>query len=122
MLSLLSVLPGYLGIINRYSDERQIGLLTRKITLKYHLMKTELVTSLKRKATDIIAEVSASRNPVLITQRGKPAAYLVDVETFEGLNQKLTILEGISRGERAIEEGNSCAHQEAKKRLVKWLK
>jgi prevent-host-death family protein len=90
--------------------------------LEYHFMKTELVTSLKRKATDIIAQVTESRDPVLITQHGKPAAYLVDVETFEGLNQKLAILEGIGRGERAIEEGNTFTHREAKERLAKWLR
>jgi prevent-host-death family protein len=85
-------------------------------------VKTELVTSLKRKATDIIAELSDSRDPVLITQRGKPAAYLVDVETFEALNRKLSILEGIGRGERALEEGRIFTHSKAKKRLAKWLK
>ena len=85
-------------------------------------MKIELVTRLKRKATDIIAEATQSRDPVLITQRGKPAAYLGDVKTFEGLNQKLAILEGIGRGERAIEEGNTFTHRAAKQRLAKWLR
>ena len=85
-------------------------------------MKTELVTNLKRKATDIITEVNRSRDPVLITQHGKPAAYLVDVETFERLNQRLEILEGIGRGERALGEGNILTHQEAKERLAKWLR
>jgi len=85
-------------------------------------VKTEIVTSLKRNATDIIAEVCDSRDPVLITQRGKPAAYLVDVETFEALHQKLAILEGIGRGERAIDEGRVFTQAEAKKKLAKWLK
>lgn len=34
-------------------------------------MKTELVTTLKRKATDIIAAVAKDRDPVLITQHGR---------------------------------------------------
>ena len=85
-------------------------------------MKTELVTALKRKATDIIASVARSRDPVLITQHGRPAAYLVDVETFEGLNEKLDLLESIRRGERAIDEGRVVSHREAKKRMSRWLK
>jgi prevent-host-death family protein len=85
-------------------------------------MKTELVTTLKRKATRIISSVAASRDPVLITQHGRPAAYLVDVETFEGLNQKLAILETIGRGERAIAEGRTISHRRAKKRMSRWLK
>lgn len=85
-------------------------------------MKTELVTTLKRKATDIIASVSKTRDPVLITQHGRPAAYVVDVETFEGLNEKLAILETISRGERAVESGRVLSHEAAKRRMARWLK
>lgn len=84
-------------------------------------MRTELVTTLKRKATAIISEVDRERVPVLITQHGRPAAYLVDVETYERLNQRLAILEGIARGEQAIEQGRVVSHAEAKKRLARWL-
>ena len=84
-------------------------------------MRTELVTTLKRKATEIISEVDRERVPVLITQHGRPAAYLVDVETYERLNQRLTILEGIARGERAIEQGRVVSHAAAKKLLARWL-
>jgi len=93
-----------------------------EVSLKYHLMKTELVTNLKRKATAIISALAQSRDPVLITQHGKPAAYLVDVETFEGMNRKMAVLEAIGRGERALEEGRAWSHQEAKKRMARWLK
>jgi len=85
-------------------------------------MKTELVTTLKRKATDIISSVVKSRDPVLITQHGCPMVYLVDVATFEELNRKLAILETIGRGERALEEGRVLSHPRAKERLSKWLK
>jgi prevent-host-death family protein len=84
-------------------------------------MRTELVTTLKRKATEIISEVDREKVPVLITQHGRPAAYLVDVETYERLNRRLAILEGIARGERAIEQGRVVSHAEAKKRLARWL-
>jgi prevent-host-death family protein len=85
-------------------------------------MKTELVTTLKRKATRIISAVAKSRDPVLITQHGRPAAYLVDVKTFEGLNDRLAVLEIIGRGERAIAEGRAVSHKEAKRRMARWLK
>ncbi len=84
-------------------------------------MRTELVTTLKRKATEIIAGFESDRDPVLITQHGKPAAYLMAVETFDALNRRLGILEGIARGERAIEEGRVVTHAEAKKRMARWL-
>ncbi len=84
-------------------------------------MRTELVTTLKRKATEIIAELESERDPVLITQHGRPAAYLVDVETYEQTQRRLAVLEGIARGERAIEEGRVVSQTEAKKRMARWL-
>jgi prevent-host-death family protein len=85
-------------------------------------MRTELVTNLKRKATEIIAGLEAARHPVLITQHGRPAAYLVDVGTYENTQRRLAILEGIARGERAVDEGRVVGHSEAKKRMARWLR
>ena len=84
-------------------------------------MRTELVTTLKRKATEIIAEMEEGREPILITQYGLPAAYLIDVETYEGLRRRLAILEGIARGERAIEEGRVVSNRGARSRMARWL-
>lgn len=85
-------------------------------------MRTELVTTLKRKGTKIIADLEAKRDPVLITQHGRPAAYLIDVGTYENTQRQLAILEGIARGERAVEEGRVVGHSEAKKRMARWLR
>lgn len=46
-------------------------------------MKVELVTNLKRQATKILADLHLSKEPVLITEHGKPSAYLVDVQDYE---------------------------------------
>jgi prevent-host-death family protein len=85
-------------------------------------MKTELVTTLKRRATEIIAGLQSERDPILITQHGKPAAYLVDVASYEELNRRLSVVEGIALGERAVREGRVHTQIEAKRRLSKWLK
>lgn len=85
-------------------------------------MRTELVTTLKRQATELLDELERSREPILITQHGLPSAYLVDVETFELLQRRMTLLEGIARGEKAIEEGRTVPQAEAKKRMSRWLK
>lgn len=96
--------------------------LTEEVSLKYHFgMKTELVTTLKRQATRVLADVRDSREPVLITEHGRPAAYLVDVDSYEMLQDRLAILEGIARGERAVLEGRTFTHAEAKAKMKKWL-
>lgn len=85
-------------------------------------MRTELVTTLKRKATEILSQLENEKAPILITQYGRPAAYLVDVETYNELQRRLAVLQGIARGERAIEDGRTLSQAEAKKRMARWLK
>jgi prevent-host-death family protein len=84
-------------------------------------MKTHLVTTLKRRATGILTELAKDQTPVLITQHGVPTAYLVDVATFEALQNRMRVLEGIARGERAIQDGRISTHAQAKRRLKRWL-
>ena len=85
-------------------------------------MKTELVTTLKREATKILAELHSSKEPVLITEHGLPSAYLVDVDDYEVMIGRMKILEGIAKGEKAILEGRTFNHMQAKEKFKKWLK
>ena len=85
-------------------------------------MRTELVTTLKRQATELIADIERDKEPILITQHGLPSAYLLDVETYELMEQRMAVLEGIARGEHAIAEGRITSHAQAGKRLARWLK
>ncbi|NJC32369.1 prevent-host-death family protein [Xanthomonas arboricola] len=85
-------------------------------------MRTELVTTLKRQATELLADVERDKEPILITQHGLPSAYLVDVASYERMQQRMAILEGIARGEMAVAEGRSLSHEQVKQRLARWLK
>jgi prevent-host-death family protein len=84
-------------------------------------MRTELVTTLKRKATDLISQLTADQEPVLITQHGLPAAYLINVQMYEDMQSRLTLLEGIARGEKAILEKRVISQKDAKLRMARWL-
>lgn len=85
-------------------------------------MKVELVTSLKRQATKILSELHLSKEPVLITQNGKPSAYLVDVDDYEFMQRRVEILEGIAKGEKAVLEARTLSNDQAKDAMSKWLK
>ena len=85
-------------------------------------MRTELVTTLKRQATELLADIERDKQPILITQHGLPSAYLVDVESYQLMQRGMTLLEGIARGELAIAEGRVATHAQAKTRLARWLK
>ncbi|MCC5934408.1 MAG: type II toxin-antitoxin system Phd/YefM family antitoxin [Candidatus Cyclonatronum sp.] len=84
-------------------------------------MKTEVATSLEHQAAKLLKELREDKVPVLITEHGKPSAYLVDAEHFEDLQQRLKLLEGLARGEKAILEDRVVSHDEAKKRMSRWL-
>ena len=85
-------------------------------------MRTELVTTLKRHATEILADLERDKEPILITQHGMPSAYLLDVESFDLLQRRMAVLEGIARGEMAVAEGRVVSHADAKARMERWLK
>ena len=85
-------------------------------------MRTELVTTLKRKATRLLADLERTRRPIAITQHGIPSAYLVDVVTWDALQERMRLLEGIARGERAFQEGRVLTHAQARRRMARWLK
>ena len=84
-------------------------------------MKTEIVTTLKRKATKILADINKTREPVLITRHGKPSVYLVDADDYDNMQERIRILEGVARGELAILENRVYTNTEAKRKMKKWL-
>lgn len=85
-------------------------------------MRTELVTTLKRQATELLSELERDREPILITQHGVPSAYLVDVESYETMQRRMGLLEGIARGEKAAADGRTLTHGQAQRRMARWLK
>lgn len=85
-------------------------------------MRIELVTTLKRQATELLSDLERDKQPILITQHGLPSAYLVDVASFDLLQERMKLLEGIARGEMAVAEGRTVTQAQAKARMARWLK
>jgi PHD/YefM family antitoxin component YafN of YafNO toxin-antitoxin module len=69
-----------------------------------------------------LAQLKADADPILITQHGLPAAYLVDVDAYDKLQKRIGLLEGLARGEKAVEEGRVLTQAKAKQRMARWLK
>lgn len=57
----------------------------------------------------------------MITQHGLPAAYLVDVESYQKMEARVDLLEGVAKGEKAIQEGRVLKNSEAKQSMGRWL-
>ena len=63
------------------------------------------ISDLRQKASDVVKGVSASREPVFITQRGRAAAVMVSMRVYEKSQNELEILKLLARGEKEIETG-----------------
>ena len=85
-------------------------------------MRVELVTSLKRQATKILADLHENKEPILITEHGLPSACLIDVADYEMMQLRMQILEGLAKRKTDIREGRTCSQSDAKEKMQKWLK
>jgi prevent-host-death family protein len=63
------------------------------------------ITDLRQGVTAIIKRLIASREPLVITQRGQAAAVMVSMEAYEHSQHELELLRLLARGEREIEAG-----------------
>jgi prevent-host-death family protein len=63
------------------------------------------ISDLRQDASGVIKRLSASRDPLFITQRGRAAAVMVSMKEYEHTQHELEILRLLARGERDIEAG-----------------
>ena len=63
------------------------------------------ITHLRQDATSIIKRVAASRDPLIITQRGRAAVVMISMKTYEHSQHELELLRLLARGEKEIEAG-----------------
>jgi len=63
------------------------------------------ISDLRQDAAGIIKRAALSHEPVFITQRGRPAAVMVDTRTYERTQHQLQILQLLARGTAEIEAG-----------------
>ena len=63
------------------------------------------ITDLRQDATTIVKRVATSREPLVITQRGRAAAVMVSMETYEHSQHELELLRLLARGEKEIVAG-----------------
>lgn len=63
------------------------------------------VSDLRQDAAKVLKRVKDSREPVVITQRGRAAAVILSVEAFEQSERDRELLRLLAKGEREIEAG-----------------
>ena len=63
------------------------------------------VSELRQNAAAALRRLRTSRQPLVVTQRGRAAAVMVSVEAYERAERERQILRLLARGEREIRAG-----------------
>ena len=65
------------------------------------------ITDLRQDAAAALKHVKSTRQPVVITQRGRAAAVLVSMEAYERSEHERQLLHLLARGEQEIAAGRA---------------
>jgi len=68
-----------------------------------------------------VKQIHETRRPMVLTQRGRGVAVLVDVHEYEKMQERLEVLEQVYRAEEQIANGDGISHEEAKQRILSKL-
>lgn len=63
------------------------------------------VSDLRDDVAEVLRHVQKSREPLVVTQRGRAAAVLLSVREYERAEYERQLLRALARGEREIAEG-----------------
>lgn len=72
--------------------------------------------------SNFIRQVNETHRPLLITQRGKGVAVLLDVSEYESMRERLEILEDITLAESQLSAGGGIDFETAKSKLLERLR
>lgn len=68
-----------------------------------------------------VKQVNDTRRPLVLTQRGRGVAVVVDIHEFEAMRERLSLLEDIARAEAQLAAGEGIPHEEAKARILERI-
>ncbi|RUO17935.1 prevent-host-death family protein [Aliidiomarina iranensis] len=68
-----------------------------------------------------VKQIHETRRPMVLTQRGRGVAVLVDVQEYEKMQERLEVLEEVYRAEEQIANGAGISHEDAKSRILSKL-
>ncbi|MBE9546163.1 MAG: type II toxin-antitoxin system Phd/YefM family antitoxin [Proteobacteria bacterium] len=66
-----------------------------------------------------LKQVHDTKRPLIITQRGKGVAVLLDVGEYEAMQEKIELLEDVQTSISQIESGAGIEHNKAKAAVLK---
>jgi prevent-host-death family protein len=75
------------------------------------------VTEFRANAAQFIEQVQETGEPVILTQHGRSAAVLLDVESYESMLDELALLRDVRVAEEQVAVGKASTHAAVAKKL-----
>jgi prevent-host-death family protein len=75
------------------------------------------VTEFRANTSSVLDQVHATKRPVILTQHGRSAAVLMDVDVYEGLLDEVALLRAVRTGEEQLAAGEVIAHEDVEARI-----
>jgi prevent-host-death family protein len=75
------------------------------------------VTEFRSHTSAIIDQVQKTKRPVILTQHGRSAAVVLDVEAYEALIEEVAVIRDIRTAEAQLDAGLGIPHEVVEKRL-----
>ena len=65
-----------------------------------------------------VKQIHETRRPMVLTQRGRGVAVLVDVQEYERMQERLELLEEVYKAEEQIASGEGISQEDARSRVL----
>ena len=63
------------------------------------------ISDLRKDAAAVLKRVNSTREPVIITQRGRASAVLLSIDAYKDTEEERQILKVLAKGDREIQAG-----------------
>ncbi len=78
------------------------------------------VSDFRKDAAGVLKRLGETRQPVLLTQHGRPVAVLLDVEEFEKREYERQFARSIALGLKDVSKGKTHPHRDVMRDMKKW--
>jgi antitoxin YefM len=76
------------------------------------------LSSFRASAASYIRQINETRRPLVITQRGKGVAVLIDVSEYEAMQEKIELFEDIQKAEVQLSAGLGLSNSDARAQVL----
>lgn len=75
------------------------------------------ITEFRSNASTVIEQVQKTKRPVILTQHGRSAAILLNVDVYEDLVNEVAVIRDIRTAESQLDAGMGIPHEVVERRL-----